>query len=142
MIRRTTTVALVAILALAAAGCASDEQPAATGTTTVATSRTVTQTVTRRERAQKPKPPARPRNGLRFRGNGDTRLPPFRIGRRGATLRWTNRGEVFSLFGRGGTIVDSVAHGGQAFLPAGVHRIDVVASGSWVIAIPHARRVR
>ncbi len=137
-----TAVSLLAILAVAAAGCAGNEQAAATRTTTVATSRTVTETVTHRERAQKPRSLPKPRNGVRFRGNGDTRLPPFRIAGAGATLRWTNRGEVFSLFGQGGAIVDSVAHSGQAYLPAGVHRIDVVASGSWVIAIPHARRLR
>ncbi len=79
---------------------------------------------------------------VRFRGGGDRSLPPFRVMRGGSILRWTNSGEVFSLFGNKGTVVDSVASQGKAFLPAGVHRIDVVASGRWTISIPRARRLR
>jgi hypothetical protein len=144
------TVALAGIVASAAAGgCAAGEQAATTTVvetttvaTTVTTSRTTTETVTAEDGLPTPTPSKRAKNEIRFSGNGDTKLSPFRVRPRGAILHWTNSGEVFSLFGREGTLVDSVANRGETFLPAGVHRIDVVASGSWVITIPRSRRVR
>jgi hypothetical protein len=81
-------------------------------------------------------------NALRFRGNGDRRLPAFRVRRPGTTLQWTNLDEVFSLFTAERTLVDSVALRGERFLRPGVYRIDVIASGGWEIVVPRARRVR
>jgi len=123
---------------------APDERGTPTAATTVATTVTVTETV-----ARPAAPPSKsatdggtPARGLAFRGDGDRRLPPLRVRRGGTTLRWTNSGEVFSLFSEEGTLVDSVAGEGATYLQAGVHRIDVVASGSWLIRIPRARRSR
>ncbi len=84
----------------------------------------------------KPKPLRRPRGGVLFRGNGDRTLPPLRVRGRGTTLRWVNDGAVFSLFSEDGVVVDSVARRGATFLPAGRHRLSVVAAGDWTIAIP------
>lgn len=126
-------------------GCSGDEQAATTvETTTVATvtvSQTVTETVASEDELEASEPTKKRRGEIRFRGNGDRSLPPIRVMRGGAILRWTNSGEVFSLFGRQGILVDSVAKQGETFLTAGVHRIDVVASGSWVVTLPRARRL-
>ena len=110
--------------------------------TTVTVSQTVTETVAS-EGEQRPSEPTEKREGqIRFRGNGDSSLPPVRVLRGGAILHWTNSGEVFALFGSEGTLVDSVAKQGETFLSGGIHRIDVVASGSWVVTLPRARRLR
>lgn len=114
-------------------------------TETVTKTETVTETVTKTVTA-KPKPRsgrrARAAGGVRLTGNGDRALPPIRVLRGGTLLRWTNDGEVFSLFTARGILVDSVARSGSTFLARGRHRIDVVASGRWTIRIPNARRVR
>lgn len=125
----------------AIAGCGNDEA-ARTVTTTVPPSPPATATAASEDQAANSTQTEDPENELRFSGGGDRSLPPFRVRRGGAILRWTNSGEVFSLFGSKGTVVDSVASQGKAFLPAGVHRIDVVASGRWVIRIPRAGRLR
>ncbi|MDQ3865473.1 MAG: hypothetical protein M3304_01405 [Actinomycetota bacterium] len=139
------------MLATAAAvgGCSGNEEAARTVTTTATSSNPVTETsAAATDTAALEGETGNSgqgddaENGLRFRGAGDESLPPFRVMRRGTILRWTNTGEVFSLFGSTGTIVDSVAPQGEAVLPAGVQRIDVVASGQWVIEIPGARRLR
>lgn len=123
-------------------GCANDDAArTVTATVTSAQPTTATETAAPDDETGTSTTPEDPGNGLRFSGNGDARLPPFRVPRGGAVLEWTNRGEVFSLFGRQGTVVDSVAPEGRALLPAGVHRIDVVASGGWAITIGRARRV-
>lgn len=151
--RGGAALALVAVFASASgSGCASGEDGVAptVAVTTVVTDtvgQTVTVSETVTEAAAPPAAPSRDRphraGELRFRGNGDRRLPPIRVApRRGTTLRWTNRGEVFSLFSEEGTLVDSVGTRGATFLQRGVHRIDVVASGTWVIRIPRARRAR
>jgi hypothetical protein len=151
--RLTTTVVLTGIVAVAGAGgCAAGEQTATTvvettivGTTvgtTVTTSRTVTETVAADEGREEQNAGKERKNEIRFTGNGDTSLPPFRVMRGGAILRWANSGEVFSLFGPEGTLVDSVGARGETFLPGGIHRIDVVASGSWLIIVPRSRRIR
>ena len=144
------SVGLLASLLLGA--CSSQDEAAApqesrtqTAATTVATTVTVTETVARAAAppASKPSPgDGAAATGVVLRGNGDRRLPPLRVRRGGTTLRWTNSGEVFSLFSEEGTLVDSVARRGATYLQAGVHRIDVVASGSWVIRIPRAGRTR
>ena len=142
-----TLVSVGLLVSLLLAACSSEEEAAApedrrppTATTTV----TVTETV-----ARPAAPPSTgstnggaPATSLAFRGNGDRRLPPLRVRRGGTTLSWTNSGEVFSLFSEEGTLVDSVAGEGETYLQAGVHRLDVVASGSWLIRIPRARRSR
>ncbi|MBA2537965.1 MAG: hypothetical protein H0V20_11115 [Actinobacteria bacterium] len=110
--------------------------------TTVTASQTVTETVASEAGLETSEPTDKGRDEVRFRGNGDRSLPPMRVMRGGAILRWTNSGEVFSLFGRDGILIDSVANQGETFLPAGVHRIDVVANGSWVITLPRSRRLR
>ena len=143
---------LVGILATAATGgCTTDDEgvPAAATTTvatvatmTVTTSETVTETTASAPATAPSGRAPKARKGLRFSGNGDRLLPPFTVMRGGAILRWSNNGEVFSLFGAEGTLVDSVANQGWTFLPRGVHRIDVVASGSWIIRVPRARRAR
>ncbi len=139
------------MLATAAAvgGCSGDEEASRTVTTTATSSNPVSETAaTATDTAASEGESADSAQGedagneLRFSGAGDMSLPPFRVMRRGTFLRWANSGEVFSLFGSTGTIVDSVAHQGEAFLPAGVQRIDVVASGQWVIEIPRARQLR
>jgi hypothetical protein len=64
------------------------------------------------------------------------------VGHGGAALKWTNEDAVFSLFGAHTTIVDSVATHGDAFLPTGVHRLEVIASGGWTLTISNARSMR
>ena len=146
------TLASVGLLAsLLFSACSSQDEAAApqesrtsTAATTVATTVTVTETVARATAPASKSPPGGGAlaTGVELSGNGDRRLPPLRVGRGGTTLRWTNSGEVFSLFSEEGTLVDSVASRGATYLQAGVHRIDVVASGSWVVRIPRARRAR
>ena len=117
-------------------------------TQTVARTETVvqTETVTRRRDSRGSgrgrRSGASPRNVVFFRGTGDRILPPIRVRRGGTVLRWRNGGEVFSLFSARGIIVDSVAQSGSTFLPRGRHLIEVVASGTWSVQIPNARRLR
>jgi hypothetical protein len=109
---------------------------------TVVTTHVRTETVTEtRTVARAPRVSARPRRGeLSFRGNGDRRLPPIRVRRGGTTLRWTNDGPVFSLIGQRGIVIDSVAGSGATYLGPGRWVLEVVAAGTWAIAIPRARR--
>lgn len=133
-----------------AAACANGNDaaaPATTATTTVTTTLATTVTVAEAvtdataSASTASEPEGSGTRELKVRGNGDRRLPPFRVMRGGTTLLWTNTGEVFSLFSEEGTLVDSVATEGETFLQGGIHRIDVVASGSWVIRVPRARRI-
>jgi hypothetical protein len=130
---RHIAVATIATLVLAA--CSGTEEAATTVTEPVATA------AGSETGAQDPGAGGR-RLELHFSGNGDTSLPPFRVKQGGSLLHWTNRGEVFSLFGTKGTIVDSTGARGETFLAGGVHRIDVIASGDWTVAVPGARRVK
>ena len=135
---------MIAVAGAAAVGCSGGEEAATTVTSTLTTSeaRTVTDApVSQAETGGAGRTDASG-DALRFRGNGDRRLPPFRVKRGGTVLSWTNNDEVFSLFSPEGTVVDSVARQGEAFLQGGVHTLDVVASGRWAIAIPGARRLR
>jgi hypothetical protein len=111
-------------------------------TTTVITSGTATETADSTEMADSGNQRKDGERGLLFRGQGDRRLPPIRVEKGGSVLRWQNRGEVFSLFGRRETVVDSVAPSGTAFLRKGLHMMDVIASGSWIVAIPGGKRMR
>ena len=140
-----------AFVALPSGGCASDESASPRAETTAAAT------------ASAPPPPTAPpppagttaaagagttageaqaANALRLRGNRDRRLPAFRVGPPGTTLRWSNFDAVFSLFTAERTLVDSVAPRGERFLRPGLYRIDVIASGGWEIVVPRARRVR
>lgn len=137
---------ILTLMAALSASCASKDAAPTDGASVRDTvSTTVAATLTGAQPSAvetRPAAGAAARRELRFRGNGDRRLPAFAVARGGSTLFWTNRGEVFSLFGEARTLVDSVDDRGQTFLPRGVYRIDVVASGDWVIRIPRARRVR
>ena len=142
---------LAAVWLAAATGCGDDENASAPPETVSATA-----TAQPPPSPPSPAPPAtsasaetggtapgtQAGDALRFRGNGDRRLPAFRVGPPGTTLQWTNLAEVFSLFTLERTLVDSVAPRGERFLPPGLYRIDVIASGGWEIVVPRARPVR
>jgi hypothetical protein len=133
-------VVVVTYTALATVGCAGNE--VAVPTTVVTTSEAVgTQTEPSQASTQESGQTGRQGSELRLRGHGDARLPPFRVPRGGSVLRWNNSGEVFSLFSRKRTVVDSVAPRGEIHLARGVYRLDVIASGRWVVTIPGARPV-
>jgi hypothetical protein len=137
VVRRTLVVTLACLSGVA---CGGSEEAVRTVTATVGASPAMTETgASAAATGQSGKDR---RHELRFRGNGDRRLPPFRVEDGGGVLRWTNKGEVLSLFGREGTLVDSVDSQGEAFLKAGVHRIDVVASGAWIMTISGASRAQ
>ncbi len=142
-----TVSALAGFLVAASAGaCAADGEPTTTAATpataTVAAMETVVETAPAESQPAPLEEPAAEASELRFQGDGDRTLPPIKVRRGGSRLRWTNDGEVFSVFGERDTIVDSVAERGEAFLSAGVHRLEVIASGRWVIVLPRARRLR
>jgi hypothetical protein len=121
-------------------GCGGDSE---TTTLTVVRTEERTETVTETRTLAGPRVTVRPRRGeLAFRGNGDRTLPPIRVRRGGATLRWSNDGPVFTLIGPSGIIIDSVAHSGSTYLGAGRWTLEVIAAGNWTIAIPRARRAR
>lgn len=125
----------VAALAAVGSGCsADDESSRPSATTTPDRPAAVTTTGPGEQR--------RTRDAIRFSKSGDTTLPPISVPPGGTILRWTNEGEVFSLFDETGTIVDSTEPRGKAFLPAGVHTIDVIASGGWALEIPRGHPVR
>jgi hypothetical protein len=134
-LRERTLIAMVA--STAALGCSSGQDNSRTLAVTTSTSEQAIVSETSEDRSD-----ARARGALEFRGDGDRRLPPFRVQPGGALLRWTNDGEVFSLFGRTGTLVDSVALSGEAVLRPGLQRIEVIASGGWSITILNARHVQ
>jgi hypothetical protein len=116
-----------------------------TETTTVTVVRTEerTETVKETRTLAGPQVTVRPRRGeLAFGGNGDRTLPPIRVRRGGTTLRWSNDGPVFSLIGPKGIIIDSVARSGSTYLGPGRWTLEVIAAGSWRIAIPRAARTR
>jgi hypothetical protein len=118
-------------------GCGGDEEAT---TVTVVETETRTVTVTEQRPLASPRVDAKPRRGeLSFRGNGDRSLPPLRVRRGGATIRWANDGPVFSLIGQKGIIIDSVARSGSTYLPAGRHVLEVIAAGTWTLTIPRAR---
>ena len=133
---------LAALASFAVAGCG-EREAVTTMTKTVTTEEAATtQTTSPKTTTARSSGGGHRERALHFEGNGDTRLPPFRVRRGGSVLRWKNTGEVFSLFGRDGTLVDSVASKGQVFLPSGVQTIAVVAAGTWEIVVPGARRVK
>jgi hypothetical protein len=141
-------VAVVVSAVAALPGCGGDRQAA---TVTAAETRTATATATPTSTATETvqgevetgsKQKRRRGDGLRFRGNGDGSLPPIRVREGGASLRWRNGGEVFSLFSEDGTLVDSVDRRGQTSLRPGRHAIDVIATGAWLVTISNARRAR
>jgi hypothetical protein len=118
-------------------GCGGSEE---TTTVTVVETDVTTVTVTETRALASPRVNAKPKRGeLSFRGNGDRILPPLRVRRGGATIRWANDGPVFSLIGQKGIIIDSVARSGSTYLPAGRHVLEVVAAGTWTLTIPRAR---
>jgi hypothetical protein len=138
-------VAAVVSAVIALTRCGGDEQPTTVTvarTNTVSETATVTQTIRDKGDRSGPKRGGARAKGLRFRGNGDRRLPPIYVSRGGATLHWRNTGEVFSLFSADGILIDSVAREGHTFLPTGRYGIEVIASGTWLILIPRARRAR
>jgi hypothetical protein len=131
----------VALVSVAGLGCLGSDAPS-TVTSTITTFGTATEMVDSTETTDSGNQRKDGESGLVFRGQGDRRLPPIRIDKGGSVLRWQNRGEVFSLFGRNETVVDSVAGKGTAFLRQGLHMMDVIASGSWIVAIPSGKRAR
>ena len=132
--------ALLAASSLATACGGSTEATTVTLVTTAVRTETVSET---RTVASAPPVNARPRPGeLSFRGNGDRRLPPIHVRRGGTTLRWSNDGPVFSLIGQRGIVIDSVARSGATYLGPGRWALEVVAAGTWTVAIPRARRAR
>jgi hypothetical protein len=136
---------LVTLVPLLAAACGDDAGgDAATQTATVAETVGETTTdagTTTAATTTAPSPPTAPPGPMvRFRGSGDRTLPAVAVGRGGATLRWQNADEVFSLFYQGGMVIDSVERGGETFIPAGRYAFAVVASGGWTIELQNARR--
>jgi hypothetical protein len=121
----------------AALGCSGGQDNSGTLAVTSSTSEQAIAPETSEDAADVPA-----RGALEFRGDEDRRLPPFRVQAGGGLLRWTNAGEVFSLFSHTGTLVDSVAPSGEVVLRPGVQTIDVIASGGWSITVFDARRVR
>jgi hypothetical protein len=97
-------------------------------TVTVMQTETVTETV-------KPKPKPKPAEPKVFEGNGGKTIR-FRTG--GGTLRWTNDGDIFQLFDDAFTWsgVNSQAHSGTTFIPAGSYTVIVNAIGNWTIRVP------
>jgi hypothetical protein len=74
---------------------------------------------------------------LRFSGNGGKTIAPFRV-LRPSTMYWRNSGVIFQIFNSGATTngtVDSQAHRGTSFIPAGRYRLQVNAVGSWTMTI-------
>ena len=141
---RRVAAPVAAVASAVAGGCSSDDhttrQPptdsARAMATTTAERPAATSETTRAERGQQTA------DGIRVRGNGDATLAPIGVPSGGTILRWRNRDAVFSLFGGNGTLVDSVAPRGRTFLPAGVHTIEVIASGGWALEIPRGRVLR
>ena len=127
----------VAALAAVAGGCSNDDDAARSVAETASRERSPVATETTGGAAR-----TGAAGALRFSGNGDATLPPFSVPEGGAVVRWTNRDAVFSLFDGRGTVVDSVEPRGEAYLGAGVHTIDVIASGGWQLEIPGARPAR
>jgi len=97
-------------------------------TIVVTQTETVTETV-------KPKPKPKPAQPKVFRGNGGKTIR-FRTG--GGTLRWTNDGDIFQLFDDAFTWsgVNSQAHSGNTYIPAGNYTVTVNALGYWTIRVP------
>lgn len=68
-----------------------------------------------------------------FRGNGARDLPPFTTAR-GTNLVWTNTGTVFNVSSDEWSLsFGSTARRGKHHLAAGVHELNVNASGTWTI---------
>jgi hypothetical protein len=134
-LRKCTFIAMLA--STAALGCSGGQDNSGTLAVTTSTSEQAIAPETSEDAADVPA-----RGALEFRGDEDKRLPPFRVQAGGGLLRWTNAGEVFSLFSHTGTLVDSVAPSGEVVLRPGVQTIDVIASGGWSITVFDARRVR
>ena len=143
-------IAVVAVTPLAVAACGQDGGGAAAGQTATATetetetvAETATETAPEENATTGAAPPPTPAGPvIRFQGSGDRTLGSVDALDGGATVVWVNGGEVFHLFHQGGMVVDSVEPGGQLSVPAGRYRLDVVASGDWVIEIRNARRAR
>jgi hypothetical protein len=85
-----------------------------------------------------------PAQVLRFSGNGGKTLSPFRV-RTPSTMLWTNTGQIFQIFNSGSSndgSVNSSAHRGTSFIPAGRYRLQVNAIGTWTVVIrPGAERL-
>jgi hypothetical protein len=143
---RVVLLAAVALVLLVAAGCADEageDAASQTATVTETVAETVTETVGQEGTNTGASAPTELTGPVvRFQGNGDRILPPIQARRGGATLRWRNDGEVFSLFSQDGIVVDSVGRRGETFLPAGRHLLEIVASGEWRIEIGNAGRTR
>jgi hypothetical protein len=71
-----------------------------------------------------------------YRGNGDTKLPPFRLSK-GATLIWTNDGSTFAIHddAQHEFVTDSQAHRGSTYLAVGLHQFSIIALGNWTITV-------
>ena len=83
----------------------------------------------------KAKPKPAPQPARRFTGNGSktfrVRVP------KDSMLGWRNDGEIFQVWDEGFTWlgVNSQAHRGNTFLPAGRYTLTVNAIGNWTITI-------
>lgn len=95
-------------------------------TITVTQTETVTETVKPGPKSAQPKV---------FEGNGGKTIR-FRTG--GGNLRWTNDGDIFQLFDDAFTWsgVNSQAHSGTTYIPAGSYTVTVNALGNWTIRVP------
>lgn len=85
------------------------------------------------------------RTPVRLRGDGDKIIGGIEVGPGGTTLRWTNRHPkpVFSLLTQDAIVVDAAFQAaGDAALPSGRYRLEVIASGQWTMSIPNAVRAR
>ena len=151
-----TRAPLIALAALALAGCGGSDSketattpPAAGSPTTPAPVTTSTATAppsteTEAQPAPGPPPPAgttttpsgTSKTALRFSGNGLKKLGNFSVPR-AATLRWTNSGPTFAISDAALKLhVSSGAHSGSLDIPAGRYRsVEVDAAGSWAFVI-------
>jgi hypothetical protein len=76
-------------------------------------------------------------NGPSFSGNGGRNLPPFRVSV-ASTLFWSSNGAIFQTFSSGLSgygNVNSQAHRGWTYLPAGRYQLQVNAIGNWTIRV-------
>jgi hypothetical protein len=83
-------------------------------------------------RVKKTTPPAS--HPLSYAGNGGKTLPPVTI-HRDSKLTWTNDGTIFQVYTGSGVPVNSQAHSGNTYLPAGRYTFQINAVGNWTIEI-------
>jgi hypothetical protein len=97
---------------------------------TVTETETVTETVTKTVKVT-PKPPS----VKRFSGNGGKTIR-VRVAK-DSTFIWTNDGDIFQVFDEDfeWAGINSQAHRGDSFIPAGNYTLTVNAIGNWTITI-------